>query len=140
MPLKSKTLANIDVTNYLRLVGEYKELQDNDPVTAFGLMIRASAEKEYFDSLVADAVKEVIDAERHAKAVNAQVSVELSPKPTEGARKAEYDERVVAAWQAYAQARCIKDKMAAHASMLERIYFDTKMIYEKQSNKKAKIV
>ena len=133
-------MANIDVTNYLRLVGEYKELQDNDPVTAFGLMIRASAEKEYFDSLVADAVKEVIDAERHAKPVTAQVSVELSPKPTEGARRAEYNEQVVAAWQAYAQARCIKDKMAAHSSMLERIYFDTKMIYEKQSNKKAKII
>lgn len=131
----------ISLDNYNEIVDGYRELQDNDPVTAYELMKRSAIEKEYFDTLVADATKDMIDAERDAKCVEARAcdGYRQSGKTVKDAENmASYDSQTVKAWKVYSMCRRVRDSLQAQAGMLERIYFDCKNVFDSAYKKFAK--
>lgn len=108
----------------------YKNLVDSDVGEAYSLMINSSSLLSSYEQMYADAVKLVSMKERLAKATEARVSCELSPKPTEGARRAAFHEDVLNGWKDYAESLRNQKYIEANSKFLSRVYFDTKMIVE----------
>lgn len=108
----------------------YKNLVDSDVGEAYSLMINSSSLLSSYEQMYADAIKLVSMKERLAKATEARVSCELSPKPTEGARRAAFHEDVLSGWKDYAESLRNQKYIEANSKFLSRVYFDTKMIVE----------
>lgn len=108
----------------------YENLVDTDVMEAYALMISSSSLLASYEQMNADAIKLVFSNERAAKGTEARVSCELSPKPTDGARRAVFHEDVVKAWDKYAESLRNQKYIDANAKFLSRVYFDTKMIVE----------
>lgn len=125
----SKTLEELTPL-YKSLVLDYKDLQDNDPTTAFDLMKKASSLLASIDSLVARTSGTAILQEKIAKATHAKKSCAMSIKPTEGERQAAKDEEVLSEWANLSMVVNIQKQLEALARHLNRIYFDTKSIFE----------
>ena len=125
----------LNLDEYFQIAEDYDALAENDPVTAYNIMKRASSIKEYLDEQLATFVKEVIVLEKEAKGTEAKVSCELSSKPTDGARKALCDSRVLQAWATYARAVEMRDKLRAMSEFMERVYFDSKACYSRAEGK-----
>jgi hypothetical protein len=123
--------------NYETLVSQYEEVQsryevlnDTDILDAFSIMRDSSSILANYEMMLADMGKCVFDAERLAKGTEASISCELSPKPTEGARRAICDERVIDIWKQYSDIKKKYEYLDANVHFLNRVYFDCKMIYE----------
>lgn len=108
----------------------YSQLVDSDVLEAFSLMRDSSSLLSNWEQMSADAYKLTADAERMAKATEARRSCELSSKPTDGARKAAFDQEVVDAWGMFSELSKQQKYMEANAKFLSRVYFDSKMIVE----------
>ena len=108
----------------------YESLNDSDVLEAFSLMKESSALLASYEQMVADSYKLTAIAERNAKGTEARKSCELSPKPTDGARKAAFNEEVIAAWELFADLYAKQKYMEANARFLGRVYFDSKMVVE----------
>ena len=108
----------------------YEVLNDVDVLEAFSIMRDSSSLLASYEAMVADAVKLSADMERNAKATEARISCELSPKPTEGARRAACDQAVIDAWEAYSETVRNQKYAEINAKFLNRVYFDTKMVVE----------
>ncbi len=108
----------------------YSSINDTDVLEAFSLMKDSSSLLNNYEQLSADAYEYVANKERWAKATEARRSCELSPKPTDGARKACFDQEVISAWSDYAESVKRQKYIEANAKLLSRIYFDSKMIVE----------
>lgn len=112
------------------IMSRYAVLTDSDVLEAFSLMRDSSSLLASYDQLVADAYKYSALAERDAKATEARRSLELSPKPTEGARRASADAEVRGAWGRFIDMATKQKYAEANARFLNRVYFDSKMIVE----------
>lgn len=108
----------------------YEFLTDTDVLEAYSLMRDASSLLASYDTLVADAYKLSSLLEREAKATEARKSLELSNKPTDGARRATADPEVVGAWTRHIESVTRQKYAEANARFLSRVYFDAKMIVE----------
>lgn len=108
----------------------YEGLNDSDVLEAFSLMRDASSLLASYDAMAADAYKLSALTERQAKAVEARKSLELSNKPTDGARKANASDDVLLAWSKYADTVAKQKYVEANARFLSRVYFDAKMVVE----------
>lgn len=123
--------------NYEELIAQFEEikfryegLNDSDVLEAFALMRDSSSLLSNYDQMVADAYKLTALTERQAKALEAKKSLELSPKVTEGARRATADASVGQAWKQVIERTTQQKYMEANARFLSRVYFDAKMIVE----------
>jgi hypothetical protein len=108
----------------------YSQLVDSDVLEAFSLMRDSSSLLASWEQMSADAYKLTADAERMAKATEAKRSCELSSKPTDGARKAAFDQDVIDAWKRFSELNKQQKYTEANAKFLSRVYFDSKMIVE----------
>ena len=108
----------------------YGDLNDTDVLEAFSLMRDSSSLLASYDTLAADAYKMSALLERNAKATEARKSLELSNKPTDGARRAASNEEVIKAWKDYVESVTRQKYVEANARFLSRVYFDAKMIVE----------
>lgn len=108
----------------------YESLEDTNVLEAFSLMRDSSSLLASYDTMVADAYQMSALLEREAKATEARKSLELSNKPTDGARKATANEEVVNAWNKYIESVTRQKYAEANARFLSRVYFDAKMIVE----------
>lgn len=124
-------LNQINYAGYDSVRCGYDHLADNDPSTAWKIMKAASGELEYFESLVAEAEKIVIETEKLAKGTEAQTSYGIdSNHVSKGERQAKFHPDTLRAWNEYAMAVKIKGLLSAQARNLNRIYFDCKTIVE----------
>lgn len=123
-----------DLTNYQAIKDDYNNhFTDNDPYTAFAILKRSSAEKEYLDTQLAELNKMLFDTEKYAKGVEAKVSHEyrIEGKGVSDAEKlAIYHEATRQAWTEYSTIRKVRDEFVAMTNFLERVYFDCKTQYE----------
>jgi len=123
---------------YFDIKVEYENLKDNDPLSAFALMKKASTNKEYLDSQVALWNKFTIEAEKQAKAIEAEVATEIK-KCGRGIKEAELEaksnEKVKNAWDRYFDYIEIRDKLTAQTEFLGRVYFDAKDCWETANEK-----
>ena len=118
----------------------YSFINDDDVLEAFSLMRESSALLANYEQLSAQAYAIVATYERLAKATEARRSCELSPKPTDGARRACFDEEVIKAWNEYASIVKIQKYIDTNARFLSRMYFDSKMLVENCYRKERKPV
>lgn len=108
----------------------YETMTDSDVLEAFAIMRDSSSLLSSYDQFVADIYKVTALSERDAKATEARRSLELSTKPTEGARRAAADEEVRAAWSRFIDMATKQKYAEANARFLSRVYFDAKMVVE----------
>lgn len=124
----------VDLDNYYYIKESYiHELTDNDPLSAFALLKRASAEKEYLDTQLAELNKILFDTEKAAKGVEARVanSFRQDGKGVGDAEKlATYHHDTTSSWSEYSSIRKVRDELSAMSHFLERVYFDCKLIHE----------
>lgn len=119
------------IKEYEELKQEYLNLFDvDDPVTAFGLMRKASAVCEYLESQHAKYTRYALEAEKQAEALEAKVSIGNGKSVAEGKRFAEQDPTVVEAWRQYTIAMEKASTINAQARHTLRIYYDTKRVWE----------
>jgi len=118
------------VSQFEEIKYRYEQLTDTDVLEAFSLMRDSSSLLASYDTMVAESYKLTALTERQARAVEARKSIELSVKPTEGARRATADEEVVSAWNKYISVATSQKYIEANAKFLSRVYFDAKMITE----------
>lgn len=116
---------------YDELKSEYLELFDvDDPVTAFGLMKKASAICEYLESQYAKYNRLALEAEKQAEATEARVSIGNGKSVAEGKRFAEQDSSVIEAWRQFHIATETAAVINSQARHTLRIYYDTKRVWE----------
>lgn len=124
----------LDLDNYYYIKESYiNELTDNDPLSAFTLLKKASAEKEYLDTQLSEFNKILFDAEKTAKGIEARVanSFRQDGKGVGDAEKlAIYHSDTVSSWSDYSTIRKVRDDISAMSHFLERVYFDCKTQYE----------
>lgn len=108
----------------------YEVLEDTNVLEAFSLMRDSSSLLSSYDTMVADAYQMSANLERDARALEAKKSLELSNKPTDGARRATADDEVIEAWKRYIEGVTRQKYAEANARFLSRVYFDAKMIVE----------
>lgn len=105
---------------------KYPTVQDNDPASAYRLMVTASTLMETFDSRVAWMYKELALTEQKAKALTAEKSSEYSSKVTVGDRHTLTDEECQGAWEKVAEVQYAIRLLEAAIKFLNRVYFDMK--------------
>lgn len=104
----------------------YPTVLDNDPSSAYELMIKASTLMETFDTQVAAMYKELAFAEQKAKALTAEKSSEFSTKVAVGDRHTLSDAECQEAWGAVTEVQYAIRLLEAAIKFLNRVYFDMK--------------
>ena len=119
------------IKEYDELKTEYLNLFDvDDPITAFGLMKKASAICEYLESQYAKYTRLALEAQKQAEALEAKTSIGNGKSVAEGKRFAEQDESVLEAWRQFDLATEKAATINAQARHTLRIYYDTKRVWE----------
>lgn len=111
---------------YSEIKEKYPKVQDNDPASAYRLMIDASTLMETLDTRVALMYKEFALTEQKAKALTAEKSAEYSNKVTVGDRHTLTDEECQEAWESVAEVQCAIRLLETAIKFLNRVYFDMK--------------
>lgn len=120
-------MMNDGVVNlYNEIKADYKDIKDNDPASAYDLMIRASTLMETLESQVAVFYKELASAEQEAKALTAEKSAEFSNKVAVGDRHTLADKECKEAWSMVAEVQYSIRLLEASVRFLNRVYFDMK--------------
>lgn len=114
------------LNQYNEIKKTYPTILDNDPSSAYSLMIKASTLMETFDSQVALLYKELAFAEQKAKATTAEKSSEFSNKVTVGDRHTLSDPDCQEAWAMVAEVQYSIRLLEAASKFLNRVYFDMK--------------
>jgi hypothetical protein len=94
-------------------------------------MKTASSLQEYYESKLAKYRKIVNQIKVDVEAIRAERSSILSPTVAKGDRDVKFDREYIRAAKKQATAQYIADMTAAQVNMLGRIYFDSKLTYEK---------
>lgn len=105
---------------------KYPTVQDNDPASAYRLMVSASTLMETFDTKVAWMYKELAYTEQKAKAITAEKSAEYSNKVAVGDRHTLTDAECQEAWEKVAEVQYAIRLLEAAIKFLNRVYFDMK--------------
>lgn len=112
--------------SYEEVKKDYPTILDNDPSSAYALMIKASTLMETFDTQIALMYKELAFAEQKAKATTAEKSSEFSNKVAVGDRHTLSDPDCQEAWAMVAEAQYSIRLLEAASKFLNRVYFDMK--------------
>lgn len=104
----------------------YPTVLDNDPSSAYELMIKASTLMETFDTQVAAMYKELAFAEQKAKATTAEKSSAFSSKVAVGDRHTLSDAECQEVWGAVIDVQYAIRLLEAAIKFLNRVYFDMK--------------
>lgn len=120
-------MMNDEIVNlYNEIKADYKDVKDNDPASAYDLMIRASTLMETLETQVAVLYKELASVEQKAKALMAEKSAEFSNKVAVGDRHTLTDEECKEAWSMVAEVQYSIRLLEASVKFLNRVYFDMK--------------
>lgn len=120
-------MMNDDIVKaYNEIKADYKDVKDNDPASAYDLMVRASTLMETLETQVAVLYKELAGVEQNAKALMAEKSAEFSNKVAVGDRHTLTDNECKEAWSMVAEVQYSIRLLEASVKFLNRVYFDMK--------------
>jgi hypothetical protein len=121
-----------------KLLEDYETLQDNDPLTAYSLMKRASALLSNYETQAAHLEKWSGKVKTLAQSIESETILNAGGSISKGERMAACSDQVIKGWNSYYSVRERLGKTQAVINNLNRIYWVCQLVWKSAKDKEQR--